>query len=659
MRTHLVRHSSWVLALCAVLSTSCGSEPPDPNADLPSPSEDADGDGISNGDEGSASTTNTDGDPYPDFRDLDSDGDGILDSDESGDADLATPPIDTDEDGKPDFQDTDADGDGIDDTDELDAEFAVVDTDGDGIPDFRDLDSDGDTIADSYERNTDRDGDGIGNFRDLDSDADGIPDALEAGDDDPLTPPIDTDGDGIANFLDVDSDNDFIPDILEDKNANGIVDPGESSPISADTDGDGTPDLVEVIAGSDPSDPKETIPPGDFYFVLPFQGPNAKGKLDFSTGVKQADILFSVDTTGSFQQEIEAIRDSLEKVIVPEIAKVIPNTAFAVGRFEDFPHEPFGCAGDLPYELLQPVTTDLSLVAAGIAKLPPASCGLDKPESGYEALFQWASGVGIPDFGLPPFAPKGIGGVGFRKDSLPIIAHITDARSHEAADYAALTSGAHGRDAAVDALTSIGARVIGIDSLENQGTLDDPREQLEDLAIATKAVIPPDPATGKCFTGVAGSPRDPTTVNGAPACPVVFDVLPDGSGLGSLIVDAVKQLATLGTLDISTRTRGQTKGLKNEVITPGFTTADFIQSVKPVPPPPPGATISGDVFKTVTPGSTVTFEVTGFNDFQPSIEVDQLFAADIDVLGDAVAVLDVRKVYIIVPRVIPEPSVPR
>ena len=50
------------------------------------------------------------------------------------------------------------------------------------------------------------------------------------------------------------------------------------------------------------------------------------------------------------------------------------------------------------------------------------------------------------------------------------------------------------------------------------------------------------------------------------------------------------------------------------------------------------------------PGSTVTFEVTAFNDFQPSTSVDQLFSADIQVLGDLVTVLDVRKVYVIVPK---------
>ncbi len=638
----------WAVALAL---TACG----DDTTSTPGPSEsvDDDLDGISNDDEGKLSARNSDGDAHPDYLDLDSDQDGLPDAYEAGDADLATPPVDTDVDGRPDYIDEDSDDDGIGDTDELDASFAPVDTDGDGTPDHLDVDSDGDSIADRHETNQDRDGDGLANVRDLDSDKDGIPDAIEAGDASIDTPPVDTDSDFIPDFLDPDSDGDFIPDGQEDKNGNGVVDPGESSPTSSDTDGDGTPDLVEVIAGSDPNDPTVNIPAGDFYFVLPYEGPGASGDLDFTTGLQRADVFISMDTTGSFGQEIDALQASLNS-IVPGIASVIPSTAFGVGRFEDMPHDPFGCPGDKPYELVQAVTEDVSAVAAAIGLLPPANCGLDVPESGYEALYQWASGVGIPDFGMPPFAPPGLGGVGFRDDALPIIIQITDARSHEAADYAALTAGAHGRDAAVAALTAIGARVIGVDSLENQGSSNDPRAQLEDLAIATKAIIPPDQGTGMCLTGVGGAPRPPVMVNNAPVCPVVFDVLPDGTGLGTLIVDAVVQLATLGVLDVSTENVGQLQGLQGEVITPGFTTADFIQAVTPVPPPPAGATIDGLVFRGVVPGSTVTFRVDGFNDFQPSIEVDQLFAADINVLGDLVTVLDVRTVYIIVPRIIPE-----
>lgn len=612
---------------------------------------DADGDSISDVHENRSEGANTDADAYPDYLDYDSDGDGIADAIEAGDNSLDTLPIDTDQDGIADFRDLDADGDTLPDAYELGPDDQPVDSDGDGANDFLDVDADGDTIGDGDDGIEDTDGDGQRNFRDLDSDGDGIADAIEAGDAKLDTAPFDSDIDGTPDFLDLDSDDDHLLDGDEDKNGNGIVDPGESDPTKADTDGDGTPDLVEVIAGSDPADPNETIPDGDFYFVLPHQGPGANGTLDFSTQVKKADVFFSMDTTGSFGEEIAAVQDALEQIIVPGIAAVVPDAAFGVGRFEDMPIEPFGLPGDKPYQLLQELTTDITKVTAGLALLPPAAGGLDTPEAGFEALYQWASGVGMPAFGYPAFAPPGIGGVGFRKDALPIIIQITDAASHTKTDYNSAIPGAHSRDDTVAALGLIGARVIGIDSLENEGSPEDPRAQLEDLAIATKAIIPPNKMTLKCHTGVAGAPRDPVMVNNEQMCPVVFDVLPDGTGLGTLIVDAVAQLATFGVLDISTEPKGDTVGLKGEVVTPGFTTADFIESIKPVPPAPMGSTIEGDVFVGVTPGSTVTFQVNGFNAFQPCINgVDQLFSANVHVLGDAVTLLDVRKVYVIVPK---------
>ncbi len=80
------------------------------------------------------------------------------------------------------------------------------------------------------------------------------------------------------------------------------------------------------------------------------------------------------------------------------------------------------------------------------------------------------------------------------------------------------------------------------------------------------------------------------------------------------------------------------------------TTADFIVSITPEPPEPDGSTIRGDVFENVIPGSTVQFRLTAVNDFVPHQPQVQLFTVDIHVLGDAVTVLDVRRVYIVVPR---------
>ena len=63
----------------------------------------------------------------------------------------------------------------------------------------------------------------------------------------------DTDGDGLA-------------DAEEDRNANEIVDPGETNPFRADTDGGGEADGAELRAGRDPLDAKDDLtadPDGD------------------------------------------------------------------------------------------------------------------------------------------------------------------------------------------------------------------------------------------------------------------------------------------------------------------------------------------------------------------------------------------------------------
>ncbi len=633
------------LTLLAFVLVACGSDSEASTSDL-------DGDGISDADEGRADNVDTDKDGIPDYRDLDSDGDGIPDAQEAGDHDLATPPRDTDGDGTPDFRDLDSDGDGIADSDELGPAYELVDTDKDGVPDYLDRDSDGDSIDDADEKNVDTDKDGIPDFRDLDSDNDGIPDSCEAGDGDLHSPPRDTDGDKIPDYRDLDSDGDGIADGEEDANHNCAVDPGESSPTSGDTDGDTVPDLVEKVAGTDPSNAASVIPKTDFYFVLPYLENRGTGDIDFATNVRQADVFFSVDNTGSMEGETANLKTNLVSSIIPQIAAVIPSAAFGLGRFRDFPIDPHGLTGDRPYEMRQPITTTTATIGTAITALPAPGGGLDIPEAGFEALYQWGTGAGIPTFNMPAFqsnAPGGIGGAGFRKDSLPIVVHVTDSTAHAPADYAAFPTVSHGRDQVVAAYKAIGARIVGINSLENNGTQYSPRAQLEDLAIATRAHIPPN-AAGECPTGIAGAVYPTVQVAGVPRCPVVFDVQTDGTGLSNLVVDAIKQLAALGELDVSTRPIGKNAGEQGEVIPPNTTTANFLKSITPVAPPPPGSTIDGDIFRKVKPGSKVTFRLDAYNDFVPATTRDQLFTIDIQVLGDGVTLLDTRRVFIVVPK---------
>jgi hypothetical protein len=425
--------------------------------------DDADGDGIPDTIEGQI-PTDADFDGTPNFLDLDSDGDTIPDSIEGV--------VDTDNDGTFDAYDIDSDGDLVLDLAEAGTP-APVDTDNDGVFDFRDLDSDGDTILDTHEGPTsDVDQDGMPDRVDLDSDNDGWTDAQEAGDTDLATLPIDTDGDGLQDFRDLDSDGDSLGDMVEPGCPMG------SERLLADTDADTFVDPAEVAYGSNPCDATSVI--DDFYFVLPPGGPGDDAPLVFNnTQIDRADLAITMDTTGSMAGEIANLQASLSNTIIPGVNGVIPDAAFGVASFEDFPIAPFGDApsGDIPFRLGTRVTTNAATSQAAVNGLTTRS-GVDFPESGMEALYQVATGAGtswtggsVPAFNpaqnnVPNVADGTIGGVGFRQDSLPIVVHVTDAISHTERDYAASAStiNAATTTQVQTALSSIGARIVTISS---------------------------------------------------------------------------------------------------------------------------------------------------------------------------------------------------
>lgn len=681
----------------------------------PAPVVDADSDGILDSDEG---TADTDGDGLLDVEDPDSDNDGIPDSVEAGDDNPDTAPDDADADGTPNFQDLDSDDNGILDADEgvvdtdvdgrLDAfdpdddadgifdvvemvGGAVVDTDADGVADFKDSDSDNDGIPDREEGNLDADRDGIPNFREVDSDGDGFLDGAEGS--------ADFDLDGIPNFADLDSDNDGLADAIERQIG--------SSPTDADSDNDGFTDLVEQVileqcllspetcnGSPDPLNPNVGVSDQDFVFVLPFNDPPQDGDLSFATDVQVADIHFSVDTTSSMGQELNNLKVGLGGIInaISDPAQGIPNTAFGVSRFEDFPVDPYGVsgAGDVPYKLEQRVTTDAAQAQAGVNALTIRNGG-DIPESGNEALFQIATGAGLGGF-LAPFNPgagfdvnrNGIfGGVGFREGALPIVIQVTDALAHSTDAPATLTCnggiqtklqygqdgqenifGTRSRGQVLDALQDQRIRVIGIASNEQPvGTACSPRGDLEQVARETGALVPVEAftdangnrpagcAVDQCCTGVNGVGR----ASEGGLCPLVFDVNADGSGeFAGSVITAVRALSQFAVLDVSALRNSQQQLTANgDFIDP----AAFIKNIVALslnPNPNGGANIDPvtQTFLDVLPGTVATFGLTAENDFLPQAPVTQVFTLQIDVLGDGVTNLDTRQVVIIVPALI-------
>ena len=612
---------------------------------------DTDGDEVPDSVEGAG---DTDGDGTPDFRDFDSDGDGISDFVEGYE--------DTDGDGEPNFRDGDADGDGIPDNAE-----GTGDSDGDGAMDFVDDDADNDGVKDRYEGLEDEDGDGIPNFLDLDSDGDGWGDRDEYGRGAGETelPPIDHDSDGIDDFLDLDSDGDG----LADRNELGC--PTSTSRTEWDSDGDSYSDLLEVAFGSAPCDPTSDITEYvDFFFELPFLGDELHDTLEFSTDVRQGDIVFSADTTGSMSGENNTLRNTLSSTIIPSLASRLPDAAYGVSHFDDMPCDGFGSGSDRPFALLQRVTRDIAAAQAGVNSLPGHSGG-DTEESGLESLFQIATGVGrtvgdnsctnIPAFnpatGLVPGVADGeIGGVGFRNGSVPIVVHITDAPSQARGEggypYGASRAEAYG------ALAEIGAKVVGVASGANA------RSDLEQIARETGSLVPTcawdESRPGgcgvtQCCTGQNGAGQAP---DGMGMCPMVFDINGSGNGLDQSIVTGITAVINFSVFDLTTALRRD----EEEFATSGIDTTCFIKSIEAISAiARPGACSTEpvlhdadgdgimDTFQNVTPGTQLFFDIGAFNDCVEPTESPQVFVTYIDVIGAGAAVLDTQVVTILVP----------
>jgi len=699
----------WLAAGCTTDSFISNS---DGRSDAPLCS-DTDGDGISDEHEGAGQQLDTDGDKTPDFEDLDSDGDQIPDQQEHFGMACSTP-SDSDSDGKPNFQDLDSDdnkipdqqegqgdqdqdtipdfadddddGDMIPDTEEIGPDHHhPLDTDGDKQPDFRDTDADGDGIDDLYESAADSDKDGTPNFRDQDSDDDTLPDVQEKGGSYP--PPVDTDGDGQYDFLDADSDDDGLSDKDEAQTYH-------TDPLKGDTDGDGVSDMIETLDPKyDPLDPKKNPKAvGDFVFIMEYQAPPQppQDTLDFATDISQGDVFFMVDTTGSMSGEITNLSSSLNS-IVNDVNKVIPSTAFGVALYEDFPTGSYGKSYDFPFKLLHRVLTTttpagLSSVKSGIAKLSPATGGGDGPESGWEALFQTATGNGVsvgnaavpafsaasaPPVSLPAGETAGtIGGAGFRQGSMPIVIWATDASSHDSGGHKPYSfSGSASSTAAIAELKKIGARVIGVLSSGGYETAQ-AKTDLTKAATDTGALVPAAAFGGagsrpsgcsvsQCCTGLNGVGEAP---NSGGQCPLVFNISSSGTGLGQSIVAGISKLVAYAKIDITSVALDDPTDAVDvlqafidriEVHNVSSTTPQCTGGLQVADTAPPGDGVM-DTYQQVQPATPVCFDVkVKQNTTVKPTTTPQLFRATIEVLGDGKAKLSQRQVFFVVPPKIP------
>lgn len=517
-------------------------------------------------------------------------------------------------------------------------------------------DDDGDHISNLIEGTADPDGDGTPNRSDDDADGDGFSDLAESnrnypGFESAAQPelmcgrtPDNCDDDSVPNFLDLDSDNDGLTD-AEEREA-------RTNPCSGDTDGDGVPDLTERVAGSDPTMASSLPPAEALYVTLPYSTaempqPHVHREFEFQTRIRAADIFFLVDTTGSMQSTIDALRTTLTTRIIPGVAAALMggDARYGVGDFRDVPNGSYGASTDWIVRVRQRLDPmpDLSLAAV---RAMTARFGGDWPEAQVEALYQVLEGEGIAgheDDRTPALAMGGEGWAGvmmpgrdcpaepgvygwgcFREGRVPIIVLFSDADWHNGPGFSYPYSGIrglHSYNNVRDAMLRRGAYFVGIDVGATMDTYG-PSQRLA---------------------------RETNTLD-AMGNPIVFNNPGGGPGIADSVVNAITTLANQTRQNVTTRTEPDASEMR---IVAGRTTADFIKAVTPVrgiPDAPTGYDRHDTTtFYNVAPSTRVVFDVDFFNDFQPGAATAQLFRATIIVLGRAGSEVDRRPVFIIVP----------
>lgn len=192
------------------------------------------------------------------------------------------------------------------------------------------------------------------------------------------------------------------------------------------------------------------------------------------TTVSSMDVLFLIDTTGSYGDDINSLQLKANEIITNLSSRGI-DVQFGVASFADFPFSPYGDSygGDKAYYLNQPITSNFDAVKAGIESLDrPLHYGADGPESQLEALYQAATGQGRDlngdglYSGLGEIEPSN---VGWRTGALQLIILATDAPFHDSTDEPGYPGASFSTVETI--LKGKGTTVIGLDSGSTGGDL--------------------------------------------------------------------------------------------------------------------------------------------------------------------------------------------
>lgn len=352
----------------------------------------------------------------------------------------------------------------------------------------------------------------------------------------------------------------------------------------------------------------------------------------FGTSVEKADIYFLVDTSARMGGEIDKLRTEFSSLIYTTIMGILSDVHFGVGRFDDYPIDPFGDEGDVSYENLHDVDSNISSVDTSLGGLS-AEGGGDDPDSHVTAL--WTMVTGDPAQTMPaqpaPDCPEATWGYPcFREGSIPVVYLISDSPFHNAPGddnpYSDVTAPTYSET--VDALNAVGAKVIGLHTGEDAS-------HYRQLALDT---------------GTVDNAGDP-----------LVRVLPNnGNGIEVGVNEEFQVVCESTPMSLSIRVRDDPSDAENALVfidriepntvddltdtesgitcVPGLNTADT------------DADTIHDTFVNVVPGTGVCFDIhVTSNDAIPSTSETQVFAVDIDLVRDDAIVLSTRRIFFVVP----------
>jgi Subtilase family/von Willebrand factor type A domain len=183
-----------------------------------------------------------------------------------------------------------------------------------------------------------------------------------------------------------------------------------------------------------------------------------------STGVRALDVVFLVDVSGSYGDDIASLKRQASAIVDSLAARGI-DVHFGVSEFADFPLASYGANGDNAYRRLARITNDKPSVLSAINALTIRDGG-DEPEAQLEALYQVATGSGRDingdrnyDGSAGDVAPQPMG---FRTGAAKVVLLATDARFHDRDVESGYPGSGFG--STVDALKAQGVRVIALQS---------------------------------------------------------------------------------------------------------------------------------------------------------------------------------------------------